>query len=298
MNRELDELIRSGRIDDALARATARLQESKASGDAAAQAAALLDEACAQRAHGDNDDAVITVDDAIWNARRTFGAKDPRYAEALELGAEIAADAGMPNAADARFRAAIEVLEGSGVRGHALAHAMYHHALFRRSCGDIDGAVRALLGALERSRETSDADAAPIEAMALTALGSIALDAGRHTEARELGARALEIWVHLRQARRFEVADAMALVGRAALRQNDARAAADFLEPACEIYRLCKVDVRERHATAARDYARALDALGRKEDARAAYRRALDLYCEGDEHRMEIEQRLLELARS
>jgi Flp pilus assembly protein TadD len=52
-----------------------------------------------------------------------------------------------------------------------------------------------------------------------------------------------------------------------------------------------------RRAAAARGLAAALDACGRVAEAQVAYRAALDLYREGADERLEIEQRLLELAR-
>lgn len=294
---ELDALIRNGKLDEALKLATARWKAASASGDEASEADALLDEARAQFAHGDREDAVMTVDEAIFKARRTFGAADARYAAALELGAEIAAEAEMPSTADARFRAAIEVLEAGGVAGAPLLHALYHHGLFRRTRNDVEGAVRAYAAVVERARDADDRAVLPSLAMALAGLGTIALEAGRDAEARALGDRALEAWLAVGQARRFEVADAMVVVGTAALRLGDAAPAAQFLETAREIYRGCKVDVRARHAAAATDHARALEALGRMEDARTAYREALGLYREGQPERMSVEQRLLELAR-
>lgn len=291
------ELLRQGKVDEALALASQRLKEARKAADDATLAEALLDEARAEWAHGDRDDAVMTVDEAISKARRGFGPKDPRYAEALEVGAEIAAEAGMPNAADARFRSAIDILEGAGIRGDQLLHALYHHGLFRRAQGDVDGAVRALVAVLDPEHGREGRGSARYVAMALTALGSLSLEAGAVAEARALGDRALELWVEVGQARRFEVADGMTVVGVAALRQGDAETAAEFLATACEIYAKCKVDVHPRHAEAATAYARALEALGRPDDARRGFERALDLYREGDPARLTLEQRILELSR-
>ena len=79
-NQELEKLIRSGRVDEALQRAHAGLAVANTSGDPAAHAVALVDEARAEWAHGDRDAAVTSVDEAIWRARRTFGPSDPRTA--------------------------------------------------------------------------------------------------------------------------------------------------------------------------------------------------------------------------
>lgn len=292
----LKELIELGKVDQALELATARLKAAR-EGDDASLAIVLLDEARAQWAHGDRDDALMTVDEAISKARRTFGPTDARYAEALEFGAELAAAEGMPNAAAARFRAAIEILQQVDIRGETLMHALLHHGEFRQTQGDTDGAARAFADVLDRARSVKDPAALPLAAKAFTALGALALEAGRNADARALGDRALEVWLQVGQARRFEVADGMCLVGTAALRQGEAETAAEFLETACRIYRSCTVDVRARHATAAAEYARALDALGRTADAHAAYLGALDLFREGSDARIAIEERLLELAK-
>ncbi len=297
MKERIEQLIGAGKLDEALALAHGELSAARATDDDARLACALVDEACAQLAHGDRDDAVMTVDEAISKARRTFGAQDARYAEALELGAEVAAASGMPHSADARFRAAIEILETAAIGGPALAHALYHHGAFRRAQGDAAGAGRAFVTVLQQVGKQNDARSLSFAAMALTALGELALEAGRDEEARKLGDRALELWLEVGQARRFEVGDAMTLVGRAALRERDLAVAEDFLATAIRVYQGCKIDVRARHAVAATAHAHALDALGRKPEALAAFERALDLYREGDPARMDIEQRILELAK-
>ncbi|MBL9028160.1 MAG: tetratricopeptide repeat protein [Myxococcales bacterium] len=291
----LDELIEAGRFDEALSLASLHLKAARATGDDAALAEALLEEARAQLAHGDRDEAVMTVDEAISRARRSYGHQSARYAEALELGAEIAAAAAMPNAAEARFEGSIEILEKVGVAGAALAHALLHHGLFRLSEGDADGAVRAFAGVLERTVDAPGAE--PFVAQAFVEMGFLALAAGRDPNARALGDRALEILLALGKARRFEVADGMTLVGIAALRQGEPEVAIEFLAPACEIYRGCKVDVRVRHGAAQHHLGLALAAAGKIEEARAALRAAIDLYREGSDERLLIEQRLLELAR-
>lgn len=289
------ELLDGGRFDEALALATERLKAARTTGDDAGLAAALVDEARAQLAHGDRDDAVMTVDEAISKARRASGPSDPGYADALELGAEIAAAAGMPNAADARFRAAVEVLERAGVTGAPLVKALFHHGLFRLDQGDMEAAARALSRVVELGTGAKGAER--YAAMALTEMGFAVLAAGQDGEARALGDRALEILLALGKARRFEVADGMTVVGIAALGQGEPRVAADFLEPACEIYRGCKTDVRARHALALRHYGLALAALGKVDVARAALRGAIGLYREGSAERLSIEQDLLDLAR-
>jgi tetratricopeptide (TPR) repeat protein len=291
----LRDLLDGGRVDEALALAAEHLKAARAAGDDAALAEALVDEARAQLAHGDRDEAVMTVDEAISKARRSCGPTDPRYAEALEVGAEVAAAADMPNAADARFRSAVEVLEKAGVTGAPLAHALLHHGLFRLDRGDVDAAVRAFSQVLERASRAPGAER--FAAMALTEMAFVALAAGRDAQARALGDRALEILLALGKARRFEVADGMTAVGIAALRQGEPGVAADFLQPACEIYRGCTTDVLVRHAVAQHHYGIALAAIGRKEEARAALRAAIGLYREGSDERLEIEQELLELAR-
>ncbi len=283
--------------DEALLRATQKLEAARARGSSGDLALALIEEARAQWAHGDKDDAVMTVDEAISRTRRAFGPDDRHYAEALELGAEIAEGAGMPNAADARYRAALELLEGEGVTDTLLLSALHHHGTFRRDRGDLEAAMRAFVSVVERVGASGEREGLPFAAMSMTELGRIALDEGKDGEARTLGDRALELWLELKQARRFEVADAMALVGAAALRQSDFEPAAAFLETACEIYGGCTVDVRARNATAATGLARALEGLGKREEARRGYERALDLFREGDAARVEIEQRILELSR-
>lgn len=288
-------LLDKGNFDDALALASRRLADARAGGDDAMLAEALVTEARAQLAHGDRDDAVMTVDEAISRARQACGPSDARYAEALELGAEVAAAAGMPNTADARFRGALEVLEGAGVGGELLASTLFHHGLFRRSDGDIAGAVRAFTEVIERAGTTTHEQR--YKAMALTELGFVAFDAGRAETARAFGDRALEIFLALRKARRAEVADAMSLVGRAALEQQETTVAIEFLEPACDIYGGCKGDVRARHAAALHPLGLARAAVGRTDDARSALLAAIDLYREGSPERIELEQTLLELAR-
>jgi tetratricopeptide (TPR) repeat protein len=294
---EVEALIREGKLEQALELAKDHLKTAREGEDAASLAAALVDEARAELAHGDRDEAVMTVDEAISRTRRAHGNKDPRHAEALELGADIAARADMPNAAEARFRSAVEILEELAVVGAPLLHTLLRHGLFRRAQGDDASAARAFLSVIERGRLLSDAEAQQNVGEAFTALGEILLAEGKPAEARALGDRALEIWLELGRARRVEVADGMSLVGRAALLEGYAAAAVDFLEPACEIYRGATQRDRARHATAARGLAAALDASNRVEEARAAYRAALDLHREGADERLEIEQRLLELAR-
>lgn len=192
MNDELKALLERGDTDAALALATKRLAEARSGGDDASLALALIDDARAQMAHGDRDEAVMTVDEAISRARKGLGPKDARYAEALELGGEIAAAASMPNAADARFRAAIEVLESAGIAGAPLAHALLHHGLFRRSQGDAVGAVRAFSAVVTRAGE--DPEARAFGATALTEMGFVVLDEGQVASAREVGDRALEVF--------------------------------------------------------------------------------------------------------
>lgn len=295
MNDELKALLERGDTDAALALATKRLAEARSGGDDASLALALIDDARAQMAHGDRDEAVMTVDEAISRARKGLGPKDARYAEALELGGEIAAAASMPNAADARFRAAIEVLESAGIAGAPLAHALLHHGLFRRSQGDAVGAVRAFSAVVTRAGE--DPEARAFGATALTEMGFVVLDEGQVASAREVGDRALEVFLSLGRARRVEVADAMALVGLAALRQGEPSTARDFLETACEVYRGTKAPAGGRHALAHHHLGRALAELGEKAAARAALLDAIDLYREGSGERIAIEQEVLDLAR-
>ncbi len=291
------ELLELGEVTQALELAGARLVAARAADDPAALAVALLDEARAELAHGDRDDAVVTVDEAISRARRGLGPTAGAYAEALELGAEIAVAADMPATAEARFRSAIEVLQASS-EGPLLAHALLNHGRFRRAQGDAAGAASAFLEVLTRCRDTQDRALLPPLASAFSALGEVMLEAGQPERARELGDRALEIWLELGKARRVEVADAMALVGSAALRLGDAAAACAFLAPACEIYRGCEPGARARHAAAAQSYASALEADGHAIEARAAYVGALDLFREGAPERLAIEQRLIDLART
>jgi tetratricopeptide (TPR) repeat protein len=293
----LAELIHRGRLREALDLATAKLTEARRDDDAAALADALVDEARAQLASGARDDAVITVDEAITQARRTFGPRDPRYAAALELGGEVAVEADLPSNAEARFIAAVDVLREAGVTGYPLGNALSHHGLVREAQDDLESAARAFAAALDAVRDDPEPAAQALHATVLTALAQSALDTGRDVEARAMADRALEIWVALRQARRFEVADAMAIVGAVALMHGEAQTAVDWLEPACEIYRGSRVDVRARHALAAAHYADALRALGRVDDARAAYTRAIELLREGDPARLELEEALLDLAR-
>jgi tetratricopeptide (TPR) repeat protein len=294
---EVEALIRAGKLDQALELAKNHLAAARERDEPATLAAALVDEARAELAHGDRDLAVMTVDEAISRTRRAHGARDPRHAEALELGAEIAARADMPNSAEARFRSAVEILEGLSVVGAPLLHTLLRHGCFRATRGDVAAAARAFLAVIARGRELSDPESLENVAGAFTELGELALAERRAAEARALGDRALEIWLALGRARRSEVADGMALVGRAALDEGDATAAVGFLEPACEIYRGVVQADRVRRAAAARGLAAALDACGRVAEAQVAYRAALDLYREGADERLEIEQRLLELAR-
>jgi tetratricopeptide (TPR) repeat protein len=237
----------------------------------------------------------MTVDEAISRARKGLGPKDLRYAEALELGGEIAAAADMPNAADARFRAAIEVLEGAGIAGAPLAHALLHHGLFRRSQGDAIGAVRAFSAVVARAGEAPEARA--LGATALTEMGFVVLDEGQVASARAAGDRALEVFLSLGRARRIEVGDAMALVGLAALREGEASTAKDFLETACDVYRGTKAPAGGRRALAHHHLGRALAALGERAAARSALLDAIDLYREGSGERIAIEQEVLDLAR-
>ncbi|MFO0615657.1 MAG: tetratricopeptide repeat protein [Polyangiaceae bacterium] len=283
-----------GRLDESLDRAKRAVSALQDQGDTPEAAEAFLDAARAQWEHGDVDEAVMAVDEAIGRARRAFGASDVHYARALEIGAEIAAAAGMPHAASARFEGALEALDRAGVTGELLADTLYHQGLFRRAQGDAGGAASSLLRAIEGAKDPASR---AVLALSLTALGELVLDQGQAKEARELATRALEIWVELREVRRPEVGDAMSVLGRAALADGDPGTAADFLAPACAVYAKCTADVRERHAPAAAAHATALDALGQRKAAHDAYHRALALYREGDDHRMEIEQRLLELAR-
>lgn len=293
----VEELVRVGKYDQALEAAGTKLRAARDQGEPTELALALLDEARAELALGDRDHAVQSVDDAISRARRGYGPKDTHYVQALELGAEVAAEADMPNVAEARFRAALEILEETQIRDVLLLHTMFHHGVFRKSRGDVAGAARSMLGIIARVPTTVDHDAARYCAMAHTELGRIAHEAGKVAEARALGDRALEIWLAIGEARRVEVAAGMALVGGAALDELDAEAAAPFLETACEIYGKCTGKHRSEHAKAAFDYARALDALQQRAEAHAGYLRALDMYREGDPARIEIEQRLMDLAR-
>lgn len=294
MDPKIEGLIDQGDLGGALALATERLNVARASGSDVALAEALIDEARAQLAHGDRDEAVMTVDEAISRARRSCGATDARYAEALELGAEIAAEADMPNTADARFRSAIEILDGAGVSGAPLATALLHHGLFRRDQGETEAALRAFSSVVERTGEVVEARAEV--ATAITEMGYLVLADDRDDMARQLGDRALELFLELGRARRVGVADAMALVGIAALRQGEPAVATDFLETACDVYRGCK-GALPRHPEAAHQLGRSLAAQGKLAEARAALLATLDLYREGSEERMTIEQELLELAR-
>ena len=291
-------LLRLGKYDQALEAAGTKLRAARSREEPATLALALLDEARAELALGDRDHAVQSVDEAISRARRGFGPKDTHYAQALELGAEVAAEADMPHVAESRFRAALDILEEAQVRGVPLLHAMFHYGKFRKSQGDVSGAARSFLGIIQRVPTTADHDAARYSAMAHTALGRLAYEAGKPAEARALGDRALETWLAIQEARRTEVADGMALVGAAALAELDADAATAFLETACEIYSMCGGKRRSEHATAAYDYARALDAQHKTAEAHAAYLKALDMYREGDPVRIEIEQRMMDMARS
>jgi len=290
---DIGALVEAGRADEALALASARLAEAERTGDDAAVAAALLDEARAQIAHGDRDEAVMTVDAAISKARRGAGPRSPAYAAALELGGEIAAAAAMPATADARFRAAVELLEELGVVGEPLANALVHQGLFRLRQGDVLPAARSFTEVLERATPGSERWIAA----ALNELGFLALAGGRVAQARALGDRALEVLLELGRARRVEVADGMTLVGCAALAEGAPQVSDDFLAPAREIYAGCAGDVRARHGLATRRHGHALAALGRVEEARAALRAAIDLHREGTDERLEIEQELLDLAR-
>lgn len=294
---EIEALLRRGEVDAALVAAREKLAGAREQGDDAALALALLDEARAESAHGDRDDAVMTVDEAIGTARRAFGVRDPRVAEAFELGADIAAAADMPYSADARFATALEILEAAGVGGAARAHVLLHYGLFRQRQADPEGAAGAFAAAIELAGEATDPEGRALYPTALTELAFLALEAGRDAEARELADRALERWVELRQARRFEVADALCVVGLAALRQGEPETTATVLEMACEIYRASKVDVRARHGRAASGHAEALARLGRTDEARAAFRQAIGLLREGAPERVLLEERLLELAR-
>ena len=102
----------------------------------------------------------------------------------------------------------------------------------------------------------------------------------------------------MKQARRFEVADAMVVVGTSALIDHDFETAIEFLEPAFDIYRGCRVDVKEKFATAQARLGDALAAIGKKKEAHQAYESALGLYREGDPIRLAIEEKLIDLARS
>lgn len=292
-----DALMRQGKVAEALDLAKARLADARARHDDAELARALLDEARAQWEKGDRDDAVMTVDEAISAARGAWGPRDPRVAEAFELGAEVAAGADMPHSAEARFNAAVDILAAAGVTGYPLGHALYHHGLFRREQADEDGAARAFLAALDVVEDATDAEGMALSPTVLTAMSQLALDAGRHADARALADRALERWVALRQARRVEVADALSVVGAAALMEGEPERAVRFLETACEVYRGCKGDVREALAAAESARGEALAALGRKGDARAAFERAIALLREGTAERLALADRLLELAR-
>lgn len=293
-----DTLMRQGKVAEALERAKARLAEARAGHDDGGAAEALLDEARAQWLKGDRDDAVMTVDEAISAARGAWGPRDPRVAEAFELGAEVAAGSDMPHSAEARFKAAVEILVEAGVSGYPLGNALYHHGCFRRDEGDLEGAARGFLAAVDAVRDADDPEGRALHPTALTALAQLALAAGRQDEARELADGALERWVALGQARRVEVADALSVVGVAALGAGESARAAHFLETACEIYRGCKGDVRASLAAAEGAWGEALAALGRRDDARASLERAFALYREGSPERVLIEERLLELART
>lgn len=297
-DRAIDDLLRRGEVSAALDLAKSRLSTAREQHDDATAALALIDEARAQWAKGDRDDALMTVDEAIGTARRTFGAKDPRVAEAFEVGAEIAASADMPHSAEARFAAALEILAACGIAGYARAHVLHHYGLFLHHQGDIDGAARAQLAAVSDLRGATDAESRALLPTALTELGVVAAESGRDGDARELADRALELWVELRQARRYEVADALSVLGIAALRQGEPEVSANALEMACEIYRGSKTDVRARLGRAESTRGEALVALGRIDEARAALTRALDCYREGADERLALEARILDLARA
>jgi tetratricopeptide (TPR) repeat protein len=295
---DIESLLRRGEVHAALDIAKARLGQAREQHDDASVALALIDEARAQWAKGDRDDALMSVDEAIGTARRTFGAKDPRVAEAFEVGAEIAAGADMPHSAEARFAAALEILAASGIAGYARAHVLHHYGLFLHQRGDVEGAARAQLAAADDVRDATDPEGRALYPMALAEMGALALDAGQDADARELADRALERWVELRQARRYEVADALSVLGIAALRQGEPEVSANALQMACEIYGGSKIDVRLRLGRAEATRGEALAALGRIDEARLALTRALDAYREGADERMAIEERLLDLARS
>lgn len=290
-------LLARGEGGRALELAKEHLAAARAKHDDAAVAEALLDEARAMWAKGDRDDAVIAVDEAISVARRAWGPRDARVGEAFELGAEIAAGADMPASADARFRTALDVLTEAGVEGAPRAHVLLHHGMFRAEQGDVGGAARAFRAALDAGREDPTRAGRELCAGALSEMARLALDAGRDDEARELADAALEAWVALEQARRYEVADAAAVVGEAALRAGEAERAEAFLATACAIYAGCTVDVKARRARAEAAHGDALAALGKAGEARDAYGRAMGLHREGSDARVELEERLLELAR-
>ncbi|MFO0662975.1 MAG: tetratricopeptide repeat protein [Polyangiaceae bacterium] len=293
----VEALLQQGKYGEALEVAATKLRSAREVNDGAAIALALIDESRAELALGDRDHTVQSVDEAISRARRSFGPKDTHYVAALELGAEIAADANMPNVAEARFRAALDILEETKVSGVLLLKTLFHHGVFRTTQEDIAGAARAFLSVIQRTPADAAHDALSYCAMAHTALGRLAFQGGKPAQSRALGDRALELWLTMGVARRAEVADSMALVGASALAEGDAEAAISFLETANEIYERCTGDHKSAHATCAFDFARALDAHGRKPEARAAYLRALDMFREGDPVRLEIEQRLMDLAR-
>ncbi|MBK6696004.1 MAG: hypothetical protein IPG50_27915 [Myxococcales bacterium] len=131
--------------------------------------------------------------------------------------------------------------------------------------------MRAFTEVIERAGTTTHEQR--YKAMAMTELGVVAFDAGeRRRRVRSAIARSRSS-SRFSQARRAEVADAMSLVGRAALEQQETTVAIEFLEPACDIYGGCKGDVRARHAAALHPLALARAAVGRTDEARSALER-------------------------
>jgi tetratricopeptide (TPR) repeat protein len=294
---QLHAMRRRGELEQAIGALKRKVSDARASEDHAALANALIDEARAEWVLGRTDDAVMTVDEAITETRRAFGPKDPRLAEALELGGDVAADAAMPASADARFRAALELLEAAGIRGALLGDVLVHHGLFRERRGDFDGARGALLAALEATRDADDPQGRAVFATALTIVARYALEAGRSNEARTLADRALERWVALGRALRHEVGDALSVVARAALAEGDFSAALEFAQTAAQVFEHCAIDVRERRGLVEQVLGEAFAGLGRRGEARDAFDRALTFYREGAPERLRIEERILELAR-
>lgn len=284
-------------LEHTLAEAVRKVGEAHRGQERAELALALLEEARLEWQLGRTDDAVMTVDRAISVARQAFGPKDERVASALELGADVAAAAGLQLNADARYRAALELLDELGVRGPLLADVLVHHARYREAQGDASGAQDAVSAAIELTRDSDDAPSRMLFATALTILGRLALAADRARDARLVADRALECWVELKTATRSEVGDALAIVAAAALAEHDFESAAEFARTANEVYERSAIDVRAERGRVQIVLAEAQTALGNAREAHSTFERALAFFREGAPERMQIEERMLELAR-